>query len=144
LNEDELAQSLADHPRFGLARNLAWVRRRRQGRTIDLAALRLGPARILHLPGELFVEYQLFAQRLRPDLFVAMAAYGDYGPGYIGTRLAYSQGGYETGPPSRAAPDVEDVLVAAIRDLLEANDRTADEPSRITATAPRLKEPAGP
>ena len=34
----------------------------------------------------------------RPDLFVAMAAYGDYAPGYIGTEVAYPQGGYETGP----------------------------------------------
>jgi hypothetical protein len=144
LVEDELAQAFASHPRFGTARNLAWVRRRRQGRTIDLTELRLGPARILHLPGELFVEYQLYAQRLRPDQFVAMAAYGDYGPGYIGTRLAYSQGGYETGPPSRVAPEVEDVLVAALRDLLDAKDRTTDEPSRITATAPRLGQPTSP
>ncbi|HZW33619.1 MAG TPA: hypothetical protein VFF52_23060 [Isosphaeraceae bacterium] len=144
LAEDELARAFASRPRFGLARDLAWMRLRRQGRTIDLAELQLGPARILHLPGELFVEYQLFAQRLRPDLFVAMAAYGDYGPGYIGTRLAYTQGGYETGPPSRVAPEVEEVLAAALRDLLEANDRAADEPSRITATAPRLEGPAGP
>jgi hypothetical protein len=144
LDEDALAEAMAHQPRFGLARNLAWVQRRQQGRTIDLAVLKLGPARILHLPGELFIEYQLFAQRLRPDLFVAMAAYGDCGPGYIGTRLAYSQGGYETGPPSRVAPEVEDVLVTAVRDLLEAQDRTADEPSQITATAPRLPEPAHP
>ena len=61
---------------------------------------------MLHLPGELFVEYQLAAQKLRPDLFVAMAAYGDYGPGYIGTEVAYPQGGYETGPQaSLVAPE---------------------------------------
>ena len=28
--------------------------------------------------------------------FVAMAAYGDYAPWYIGTAIAYEQGGYET------------------------------------------------
>ena len=71
----------------------------------------LARRRVLHLPGELFVEYQLAAQKVRPDLFVAMAAYGDYGPGYIGTEIAYSQGGYETGPgltrrtERRARPD---------------------------------------
>jgi hypothetical protein len=144
LVEDELAQRFARHPDFELARDLAWVRRCRHGQTIDVTRLRLGRARILHLPGELFVEYELFAQRLRPDLFVAMAAYGDYGPGYIGTRLAYSQGGYETGPPSRVAPEVEDVLVAALRDLLEARKQPADGPSEITATAPRLDNPARP
>jgi hypothetical protein len=48
----------------------------------------------LHLPGELFVEYQLAAKARRPDLFVALAAYGDFSPGYIGTAIAYEQGGY--------------------------------------------------
>ena len=92
------------------------------------------------MPGELFVEYQLYAQRLRPDLFVAMAAYGDYAPGYIGTRLAYTQGGYETGTPSRVAPEVEDVLTTALRDLLDAKDMRTESPSEITATAPRLED----
>jgi len=53
---------------------------------------------VLHMPGELFVEYQLAAQRMRPNDTVCMAAYGDYGPGYIGTQIAYTQGGYETSP----------------------------------------------
>ena len=72
------------------------------------------------MPGELFVEYQLAAQDMSRDRFTAMAAYGDYGPGYIGTRIAYSQGGYETGPVSRTSPDVEDVLMTALRALLTA------------------------
>ena len=40
----------------------------------------VGTVRMLHTPGELFVEYQLAAKAMRPDLHVAMAAYGDYGP----------------------------------------------------------------
>jgi hypothetical protein len=87
---------------------------------IPLFLLTLGQARVIHMPGELFVEYQLAAQDMAPGSFVAMAAYGDYGPGYIGTRIAYSQGGYETGPVSRTSPDVEDVLMSAIRQLLTA------------------------
>ncbi len=72
------------------------------------------------MPGELFVEYQLAAQKIRPDLFVAMAAYGDYAPCYIGTEVAYSQGGYETGPhASLVAPSVEKSLMDVIRRLLE-------------------------
>ena len=56
---------------------------------------------------------------MRPDLFVAMAAYGDYAPGYIGTEVAYSQGGYETSPSaSSVAPGVEAVLMDAIERLL--------------------------
>jgi hypothetical protein len=102
------------------ASELVWLRRCRSGDTIDVSCLRLGTARVLHLPGELFVEYQLAAQKIRPERFVAMAAYGDYGPGYIGTEVAYSQGGYETGPhASRVAPKVEPVLLDAITKLLK-------------------------
>jgi hypothetical protein len=73
------------------------------------------------MPGELFVEYQLAAQKLRPDCHVAMAAYGDYGTAYIGTERAYSEGGYETEPrSSNVAPNVESVLMAGMRKLLEA------------------------
>ena len=75
---------------------------------------------MFNLPGELFVEYRLAAQALRPDRFVAMAAYGEYGPGYIGTEVAFSQGSLTR--PSRAprfvAPSVERVLTDAIRRLL--------------------------
>lgn len=74
---------------------------------------------MLHLPGELFVEDQLAAREMRPDLFVALAAYGDYAPGYIGTEISYSQGGYETSPlASLVAPGVERVLKEAIQQLL--------------------------
>ncbi len=104
--------------RIRAALDLAWLRRVRSGHKIQLACLRLGPAYILHLPGELFVEYQLAAQRMRPNDFVCLAAYGDDGPGYIGTEIAYSQGGYETGVVSRVAPEVEAVLMAGMRRLL--------------------------
>lgn len=105
------------------ASRLAWLRRCQSGRPIDLQCLRLGRARILHLPGELFVEYQLAAKAMRPELCVAMAAYGDYAPGYIGTEIAYQQGGYETGPDaSNVAPEVESVLMTAMRKVLAAAD----------------------
>ena len=72
------------------------------------------------MPGELFVEYQLAAQQMRPADTVCMAAYADGGPGYIGTAIAYRQGGYETQPSSlNTAPQVESLLMGAIRALLE-------------------------
>ena len=101
------------------AKHLAWLRRTRTGETIDVGCLSLGEARVLHLPGELFVEYQLKAAKMRPNRFVAMAAYGEYGPGYIGTEVAYSQGGYETSArASRVAAGSEAVLMNAIEQLL--------------------------
>lgn len=103
----------------GTAATLVWLRRCEAGHKIDLSCLRLGKARILHMPGELFVEYQLAAKKMRPDLFVAMAAYGDYGPGYIGTTIGYDQGGYETSrAASHTAPNVEAVLMDGVRKLL--------------------------
>ncbi|HYI97013.1 MAG TPA: hypothetical protein VEX68_25950 [Bryobacteraceae bacterium] len=106
--------------RLTAGRDLAFVQQRAANRKIPLFLLILGGARIIHMPGELFVEYQLAAQEMKPDSFIAMAAYGDYGPGYIGTRIAYSQGGYETGSVSRTAPEVEEVLLPALRELLSA------------------------
>ena len=111
-------ESLKIRDRLRSARDLIFLRRMQNGHQIPLSCLRLGEARILHMPGELFVEYQLAAQAMRPKEFIAMAAYGDYGPGYIGTQFAYSRGGYETGIVSRVAPEVETVLLEAMQQLL--------------------------
>ena len=86
---------------------LAWYDRLKVRPGVDLSCYRLGPVRILHLPGEAFVEYQLYAQSLRPNDFVAVASYGEGGPGYICTDTALTEGGYEptwsfVGPPSEA------------------------------------------
>ncbi len=104
----------------GGSSKIAWLRRCQAGHKIDISCLTLGRARIVHLPGEPFVEYQLAAKAARPDLFVAVAGYGDYGPGYIGTAIAYEEGGYETTKgASNVAPEVEGVLMAAIKKLLD-------------------------
>jgi hypothetical protein len=109
-------------PRIKAARALAWAERAKNEHDITVARLRLGPIDILHAPGELFVEYQLAAQKMRPDSFVCMAAYGDYGPGYIGTAEAYTQGGYETGIESKASrvnARAEGILMGAFQKLLQ-------------------------
>lgn len=97
---------------------IMWLERCRQGRKIDISCLSLGNARILHLPGELMVEFQLAAKALRPDLFIAMAAYGDYGPEYICTDAAYTEGGYESSGASGVSPGSEKVIMDAIKKLL--------------------------
>ena len=101
-----------------IAMKLAWIERSRAGMKVDVSCLTIGSAKILHLPGELFVEYQLAAKSQRKDLFIAMAAYGDNGMGYIGTASAYAEGGYETGDPSLVGPGSEKVLMDAINRLL--------------------------
>lgn len=123
INEAELLEKIKTAPPRGyisLVDQLAWLRWTQAGRKIDVACLRVGNARVLHLPGELFVEYQLAAKAMRPDLQVMMAAYGQYGPGYIGTDAAYPEGGYETGVnSSNVRPGVEAVLMGAMKELLK-------------------------
>ena len=108
--------------RANAARYLAWLRLSKRGREIPVGCLRVGAARVLHLPGELFVEYQLAAGAEARGSggggMVAMAAYGDYGPMYIGTARSYREGGYETSAVSRVGPGVEEVLLAAQRRVL--------------------------
>jgi len=124
LKQEDLIKDLKTEPARGYvskADQLAWVVRCKSGHAIDIACLRVGTTRVLHMPGELFVEYQLAAKKMRPDLQVAMAAYGDYGPAYIGTTVAYAEGGYETSArASNVAPEVEPVLMDAMKQLLGA------------------------
>lgn len=118
--EKDLADDKADpRVRLNAATKLALLTRTEAGHQFELTRLRLGDVNVLHMPGELFVEYQLAAQKMRSDQTVCMAAYGDYGTGYIGTEIAYSQGGYEVGPgSSNTAPQVEHVLMEAMKTLL--------------------------
>ncbi|MBM3782790.1 MAG: hypothetical protein FJW30_00440 [Acidobacteria bacterium] len=114
-SEEAIVRALADEKlearlRRNNARYLAFLRLTKAGRQIDLSAFHTGGAKVLHMPGELFVEYQLHAG-------TAMAAYGDYGPMYIGTRRAYDEGGYETSAVSRVGPAVEEMLHEGMRRL---------------------------
>ncbi len=86
-------------------------------RPIQCSVLQMGGIQILHLPGECMVEFQLFAQSLRPIDFVAVAAYGDLAPGYICTERSFPEGGYEP-TASRAGKKSEHVLKKTIRQLL--------------------------
>jgi hypothetical protein len=141
LKAEELIAKLKATPPKGYisyADQLAWLKRTEEGHAIDITCLRVGSSRMLHLPGELFVEYQLAAKAMRPDLHVAVAAYGDYGPGYIGSTCAYEQGGYEVGPTSsNVAPQVEPILINAMKQLLEAKDAPSVLPAPAAPGIPK-------
>jgi len=131
LDIDKAAALLSDpkaNPvaRFNASGQVAFLRRSKNSAyPVDLTCLKLGGVYLVHMPGELFVEYQLAAQAMRPNDTVCMAGYGDYAPFYIGTEIAYSQGGYETQPSSsNVAPHVENVLMDGMKKLLgaEKND----------------------
>jgi hypothetical protein len=91
----ELEQRLKTDPKpFGqclAALGLSWRRRVDAGRRIELPVLDFGPAQLVLLPAESYVEYQLFAQKLAPDSFVAVLGYGECGPGYIPIERAFEE-----------------------------------------------------
>ncbi len=102
------------------ARNLAWLQRSKEGNQSRFTCLRLGAVKMVYCPGEMVVEYQLAAQAMDPNAFVCLAAYGDYGPGYICLTEHYAQGGYEASErASRVAPSVEGVMLPALARLLK-------------------------
>jgi hypothetical protein len=113
--------------RNNAAFQLAWLKR--IDRAIDIVCLDLGKALVLHLPGEPFVEYQLHAQKLRPDAFVCVAGYGDGGPGYIPTGRAYLEGGYEP-TVALAGPESEEILNRAIQKVLGVTKANSDNGNR--------------
>ncbi len=104
--------------RYRGATGLAWLGRVQKGHVIDFACLAVADARLLFLPGEPFVEYQLFAHAARPDRFVALAGYGDCGPGYLPTRAAFDEGGYEAGWAALVATEAQAVLESTISRML--------------------------
>jgi dienelactone hydrolase len=119
--------------RLQAALNLAWSDRLDQQPVIGLSGLTIGSVKILNLPGEVFVEYQLYAQSLCRNAFVVMAAYGEGGPGYICTDAALDEGGYEP-TDSRAGPPSEFRLRKALAELLG--------PDLVLSTPPEYSDKA--
>lgn len=123
LNKVELRDAIAGKRGSSLverilpAFKLAWMERRERGLAVPLSCLTVNDHALLHLPAELFVHYQLRAQALRPDRFVAVAAYGDDGPWYVPTQEEYPAGGYEVSV-AFCDPSIELLLSEALRFLL--------------------------
>lgn len=96
---------------------LSWLRRLERKTPIVLSSLQVNDTRLLHLPAECFIEYQLRAQKIAGDCFVATAAYGDGGPWYIPVKEEYPNGGYEVSV-AFSDPSIDAVLTAGMRALL--------------------------
>src|SRR5262245_37236003 len=128
--EEESKKALEDTKATDAKRNngafqLAWLKRK--DTPIEVNCLDFdGRVLNLFLPGEAFVEYQLAAQKMRPEIVVNVAAYGDDGPGYIPTAAAYLQGGYEP-TVALAGPDSDEILLKAMRKLLKAEGKGGEK-----------------
>lgn len=112
--EATAARSADPAARYRAACRAAYARRRRP---LEITAAGIGPARILHLPGEPMLAFQRFAQQLGQGRFVAVAGYGDIAPGYLCTDRAFEEGGYEPSA-SHVAPGSEPLLRRAIERAL--------------------------
>jgi len=105
------------------AMGLSWRKRADAGHRIKLPLLDLGVAQLLVLPGEAYVEYQLAAQRMRPDSFVLVAGYGEGATGYIPTEKHFEEKDTNLGDWCWVAPGCEARLLAAIRQALTPSAR---------------------
>jgi len=102
---------------------LSWRKRADAGHRITIPMLDLGAAQLLVLPGEAYVEYQLAAQRERPDSFVMVAGYGEGATGYIPTEKHIEEKDPNLGDWWWVAPGSEPRLLAAIREALDLKAR---------------------
>ncbi|MFN7936619.1 MAG: hypothetical protein U0R19_25075 [Bryobacteraceae bacterium] len=103
--------------RFDAALGLSWRRRLQQNRPIDVPCLDFGTASILLLPAETFVQYQLWAQQVRPDSFVVTLGFSECAPGYIPTKSNVDEG-YDDHYSWVDLPSAEASLRSAIRQAL--------------------------
>ena len=108
----------AKSAKLNAALGLSWAKRVNRGDPIEVPALNFGPVQYLVLPAEAFVEYQLIAQRARPDQMIVVAGYGECGPGYIPTEAARSEGYVEEHGYTWVAEGAEEKLRRAIVDAL--------------------------
>ena len=122
LEEASLRACLADpelDPKLKSKAALKLTYLKRRDMPIPVTCLHLNDdIAILHLPGEAFVEYQIFAQETRPDAFVAVASYGDLGTGYITLARSFAEGGYEP-TDSFVSGKSEKILRSAIQRVLQ-------------------------
>jgi len=119
-NEDLLdrIRTTGECPKRASRAALELAFRRRTGVPITVSALHFGQSAVLlHLPGEAFVEYQLFAQSLLPGAWVGVASYGDLGPGYICMERSFWEGGYEP-VDAFCAPESGHALRTAINEVI--------------------------
>lgn len=101
------------------ALGLSWRKRVDSGLPIDVPALDLGKAQLVLLPAESYVEYQLMAQKMRPDSFVMVMGYGECGPGYIAPERAVRENDDNLSEWCWVAPGAEAPMKAALEKVLK-------------------------
>jgi hypothetical protein len=102
------------------ALGLSWRERADAGATIDVPALDFGKAQLVLMPAEAYVEYQLMAQKIRPDSFVVVMGYGECAPGYIPHEQAVKENDGNLHDWNWVAPGAEARMREALEKVLKA------------------------
>jgi hypothetical protein len=106
------------------AMGLSWLERvEKEGGSalieFPLLDLNKGQVSLLVLPGEIYIEYQLYAQKINPESFVMTAAYGESGPGYIPVERAWRENDQNLNDWCWIAPGMEERIKKALYGLLK-------------------------
>jgi neutral ceramidase len=86
----------------------------------DVAALRIGDAAFATNPSELFCEIGMAIKGQSPFPWTGVAGYTDGSVGYIPTRAAYPEGGYEVDRACRVNPEAGEIVEETSVRLLRA------------------------
>ncbi len=101
------------------ALGLSWRKVADAGHKIDVPVLDFGAAQLVLLPAESYVEFQLLAQKLRPDSFVMVLGYGECAPGYIPIEKAVEENDGNLSDWCWVAPGAEKAMAAALETALK-------------------------
>jgi hypothetical protein len=116
--EAQLTPATPARDRSLAAMGLSWRQRTDAGHELDLPLIDFGIAQLLLLPGEMYVEYQLAAQQMRPDSFVMVAGFGESATGYFPIERAWAEKDQNLTDWCWVAPGSEKPMLEAIRRVL--------------------------
>jgi len=110
--------SLSKGTRIQAALGLSWHKRVARGQPIDIPVLDLGAARLMLMPAETFVGYQLAAQQMRSDAMVVVGGFSECAPGYLPTEHLWNGFVSEHGNYCWAAQSSPQRMQDAMREVL--------------------------
>jgi hypothetical protein len=122
--EKELLERLKEDKKpFGqclAAMGLSWRKRVEAKQAIDLPVIDFGKAVFALLPAESYVEFQLYAQEVRPKDFVLVAGYGESAPGYIPIERAWKENDSNLSDWCWVDPGSEAIVKKALQQALNS------------------------
>lgn len=124
LNEKALLKKINENQNVNekvlLSMRLEMVRHWDKWKKLNISRISIGEdIHLLSIPSEAVVEYQLYAQELVPEKFLACAAYANSSYGYIPTAKMYDEGGYEPEYGAVTTAEAEEKMKKSIYEVLK-------------------------